>query len=77
MIIKLFLYYFRVDYVDCLGRTRRCHKTDLEHTQKQDESLKIKLSGPPPPLIQETSAEKTFVKEGVVSFFSLNISLYK
>lgn len=33
-----------VDFVDCLGRTKRCHKDDLEAMKEQDEKLKISLS---------------------------------
>ena len=30
---------FRVDYVDSLGRSRRCLKKDLPHIMKMDEKL--------------------------------------
>lgn len=32
-----------VDFVDCLGRTKRCHKDDLEAMKRDDEKLKSKL----------------------------------
>ena len=32
--------YFRVDFVDSLGRSRRCLKKDLPDLQKQDYELK-------------------------------------
>lgn len=34
-----------VDFVDCLGRTKRCHKDDLEVMKEQDEKLKKSLHG--------------------------------
>ncbi|KAL0276389.1 UNVERIFIED_CONTAM: hypothetical protein PYX00_003977 [Menopon gallinae] len=35
-----------VDFVDCLGRTKRCHRDDLESMKANDEKLKISLFGP-------------------------------
>ncbi|KAK6640860.1 hypothetical protein RUM44_012558 [Polyplax serrata] len=34
-----------VDFVDCLGRTKRCHRDDLEEMKKQDEKLNKSLHG--------------------------------
>lgn len=33
------------DYVDCLGRTRRCHREDYKTVKEQDAILKAKLFG--------------------------------
>ena len=37
-----------VDFVDCLGRTKRCHKDDLSAMKEQDEKLKQSLHGDKP-----------------------------
>lgn len=38
-----FHFYFRVDYVDSLGRSRRCMKKDLPHLLEMDKNLQGKL----------------------------------
>lgn len=35
-----------IDFVDCLGRTKRCHRDDLESMKANDEKLRISLFGP-------------------------------
>lgn len=44
----IFFHYFsssRVDYVDCLGRTRRCLRKDLAYVKKRDVELFESLGG--------------------------------
>ncbi|XP_077285926.1 uncharacterized protein LOC143911074 [Arctopsyche grandis] len=50
-----------IDYEDCLGRVRRCHKSDLEHIKKQDEDLKESLY---PTSKKSEVIDKQWVKEG-------------
>lgn len=35
----IFFLYLRVDYVDCLGRTRKCLQGDLEYLKSKDKEL--------------------------------------
>ena len=37
--------YFRAEYVDCLGRTRKCLKEDLPYIKKKDSELSKSLGG--------------------------------
>ena len=50
--------FFRVDYVDSFGRTRRCLKKDLPQFQKQDAELKSS----PSTATASTSSYGSFVK---------------
>lgn len=35
----IFFLYLRIDYVDCLGRTRKCLQGDLEYLKSKDKEL--------------------------------------
>lgn len=39
-----FYNFFRIDFTDCLGRTRKCHKSDLDLYMKRDHDLMKVLS---------------------------------
>ncbi|KAJ8936226.1 hypothetical protein NQ318_009359 [Aromia moschata] len=38
--IEILIYIFRVDYMDCLGRTRKCLQKDLAYLMSKDDELK-------------------------------------
>lgn len=66
MILIFLFHFFRVDYTDFFGRTRRCLKSDLDFFKKRDQRIDKEL-GPPP--FEELSQKKhatvqQFVKEG-------------
>lgn len=44
-IVSLLVSAYRVDYVDCLGRTRRCLRKDLAYVKERDVKLFESLGG--------------------------------
>lgn len=58
------MYFFRIDYTDFFGRTRRCLKTDLDFFKQRDQRIENKL-GPPPeePKNKIDVTTQQFVKE--------------
>lgn len=70
-VLILQLYFFRIDYTDFFGRTRRCLKSDLEFFKKRDQRIVKELGSTPDESKQKnhviSSAEQHFVKEGTNS----------
>lgn len=59
------LYFFRVNYTDFFGRTRRCLKSDLEFFKKRDHRIEKELGPSPSDYKKSTSPTKQqFIKEG-------------
>jgi len=67
-IIRCTIYFFRIDYTDFFGRTRRCLKTDLEFFKNRDQRIEKELE-PPTPSSDKIKQQipitaQQFVKEG-------------